>query len=198
MKPIPEGAWNAWSPCELAERIGETTSTWYVVGGWALDLWHGCETRKHEDLEFSVLSQDVGHFRALLPDLDFFTAKNGVLDYLAPSFSPPPDITQLWGADKREGCWRVDMMLEPGTPDRWVYKRAPAIQIPRREAIRTSKTGIPYLAPANVLLFKAKHRRAKDELDFRTALPRLPESERADLRGWLSRVHPGHDWLRLL
>jgi hypothetical protein len=198
MKPLPEDAWSAWSPYELAERIGDTTSTWYVAGGWALDLWHGYETRKHEDLEFSVLPQDVDRFRALLSDLDFFTAKNRILEYLTPSCFPPAEVTQLWGADTQKGCWRVDMMLERGTSGRWIYKRDPAIQMPRAEAIRTSKTGIPYLAPANVLLFKAKHRRQKDERDFRIALPRLPDSERADLRGWLSRVHPDHDWLRLL
>jgi hypothetical protein len=61
--------------------------------------------------------------------------------------------------------------------------------------VRRNATGIPYLAPSLVLLFKAKHRREKDEADFQAALPWLGAQKKAELRGWLTAFHPGHAWI---
>lgn len=43
--------WCAWHPAELARRVAGISKPWCVVGGWALDLWHGKQTRYHEDFE---------------------------------------------------------------------------------------------------------------------------------------------------
>jgi hypothetical protein len=90
------------------------------------------------------------------------------------------------------------MMVDRGTRDAWICKRDPAIRIPRHQAIRYSEEGIPYLAPAAVLLFKAKYQRPKDERDFSLALRKLDNQEREDLRNWILQCHPEHDWLQAL
>ncbi|MBA8881088.1 type IV secretory pathway TraG/TraD family ATPase VirD4 [Phyllobacterium myrsinacearum] len=41
MQHIPDDAWDAWTPELLFERFRYQHPPWYVVGGWALDLWHG-------------------------------------------------------------------------------------------------------------------------------------------------------------
>ena len=61
--------------------------------------------------------------------------------------------------------------------------------------IARTPDGIPYLVPEVVLLFKAKHDRAKDHADFEGALPQMSEEQRAWLASSLARVHPGHPWL---
>lgn len=193
MTPHPDHAWDPWHPSELARRIGSVPAVWYVVGGWALDLWHGQETRAHEDLEFAVLRRDVALFRAALPDLAFCTAHAGVVTHLKDDVPPPEEVSQLWGHDRHGPCWRVDMMIEPGTPATWIFKRDAAIRLPRHDVLR-SAAGIPYLAPEAVLLFKARHLRAKDRADFRCALPSLGSAARARLAGWLDAAHPGHPW----
>ena len=86
-------------------------------------------------------------------------------------------------------------MMERGTSDLWRYKRAPSLTLPRREAIRTAPGGIRYLTPSLVLLFKAKHRRPKDEEDFDAALPELTEQDQRELRSWLRDLHPDHGWI---
>ncbi|MGZ9724245.1 nucleotidyltransferase domain-containing protein [Rhizobium miluonense] len=198
MNPISDDAWSPWPPSELAGRLKHASGVWYVVGGWALDLWHGTRTREHEDLEFAILPESMQEFREVLGELDFFTVHSGVIEHLAPTEVPPPHVSQLWGLDARNACWRVDMMLERGTSSTWIYKRDPSIQAPRSEIIRISDTGIPYLAPAAVLLFKAKYLRDKDEADFARALPRLDFAERETLRRWLDLAHPNHQWLAAL
>ena len=192
--PAPDDDWSPFSSAELADRLGATRLTWYVVGGWALDLWHGQQTRPHADLEFAVLPGDIAWFRTALTGLAWFMAHAGQVRFLGAA-EPPAQVSQLWGLDPVTRRWRVDMMLERGTPSEWVYKRDPAIRAPRAAVIRRDAAGIPYLAPATVLLFKARHRRDKDEIDFAAALPRLQPSDRRQLRDWLTLAEPGHDWL---
>ncbi|MGL4237572.1 nucleotidyltransferase domain-containing protein [Tabrizicola sp.] len=198
MMPLPENAWDAWSPDELSARLGRSTADWYVAGGWALDLWHGHQTRAHDDLEFAVRPEQIESCRKSLSELEFFIASAGTLTHLPSTVTVPADTWQLWGADLAAGRWRVDMMLERGTPEFWAYKRDPLIRLPRAAAIRRSAAGISYLAPSIVLLFKAKYHREKDERDFQAALPKLQSNEKADLRRWLEQLHPGHDWIAML
>lgn len=193
---IPDDdAWSAWHPADLARRLHGLERPWCVVGGWALDLWHGRQTREHEDLEFTVLRDDVPAFRAALAGLELFTVHDGSVEPLAADRDPPAHVFQIWALDATARRWRFDLMIEPGTPSDWVYKRDARITRPRAEMVATTADGLPYLNPAAVLLFKAKHLRDKDRLDFETALPRLATVERAWLRDCLARLHPGHPWI---
>ena len=195
--PDPE-AWAAWRPEELLRRLGGLTRPWSVVGGWALDLWRGCETRPHEDLEFAVLRPDFRLFREALAECEAWTAHAGELAFSPEGAEPAPHAAQVWLYDRAAGFWRVDLMIEPGTPETWIYKRDPSIRRPRAETILRDDRGIPHLAPAAALLFKAKHRRPKDEADFAMAAPLLPELERRWLKSCLERLHPGHGWIAAL
>lgn len=199
LQTIPDhDRWNAWHPHELADRLKRVSLPWCIVGGWALDLWHGRQTREHDDLEFTVLRDDFAAFRGALEGVDFHTAGDGIVKPLALHENPPPEISQIWCLDSVARCWRVDMMLEQGSPDLWVYKREASITRPRRAMVDATPDGLPYLKPAAVLLFKAKHQRGKDEVDFRNALPKLAGADRAWLKSCLARLHPEHDWLRCL
>ena len=117
MNPLPENSWNAWSPGELYARLGHCKSEWYVVGGWALDLWHGHQTRAHEDLEFAVLPDGIDVCRKILSELVFFEVLGGKLSYLASNGVLPENLWQLWGSDVTAGFWRIDMMVERGTSE---------------------------------------------------------------------------------
>jgi hypothetical protein len=193
--PIPDDdAWLPWTPEELAHHLAGTRRAWYVVGGWALDLWHGRQTRPHEDLEFAVLRGDLGEFAQCLSMLRFHAAQDGVLTPCPLPGQAVDDVFQFWGLDRQASAWRVDMMVEPGTPQTWVFKRQADMARPRADMVWRSAAGIPHLNPAAVLLFKAKHVRTKDEADLDLALPSLPEAERRWLHRCLSQLHPGHAW----
>lgn len=165
-----------------------------MVGGWALDLWHGEETRLHEDIEFAVLRQHLPQFREKLAGVMIHAVDDGRITPLAPHDTPAPETGQFWCRDEAAGCWRADMMIDPGTPEMWVCKRDPSIRRPRAQMVRRSTQGVPYLAPQAVLLLKAKYQRPKDEQDFEAALPRLSPDERSQLGQWLEHLHPGHVW----
>ena len=188
-------AWSPWTPTDLFKQLAHVERPWCIVGGWALDVWQGQQTRTHEDLEFTILREDFPVFREALGPLDFYAVKGGVFELLESNCEPAADIFQIWCFDTVAQAWRVDMMIEPGTPDRWVYKRDTSITGERSEMVCTNEAGIPYLRPAAILLFKAKHLRKKDQADFNLALPRLSPVERQWLMEHLAQVHPGHEWL---
>lgn len=187
--------WQAWTPDELARRLCSVDRPWCVVGGWALDLWLGRQTRAHSDLEFTVLRTDFDCFRQALGDLDFYAVKGGTFQFLSATCLPAEDVFQIWAYDRAAPAWRVDVMIEPGTPQTWAYKRDPSITCPRAEMVLQSTAGIPYLRPAAVLLFKAKRTRAKDRSDFAMALPQMSAQERVWLVRHLTLLHPEHPWL---
>ncbi|NIF31796.1 nucleotidyl transferase AbiEii/AbiGii toxin family protein [Enterobacter sp. Cy-643] len=198
-KSIPnQNCWESWNPDELACRLGYVSKPWCVVGGWALDLWHGAKTREHEDIEFTILREDFSVFRQALAGMEFFSVNDGVLTRLAEGLAPGVYISQIWCFDRSAGYWRADMMLEPGTPENWVYKRDRQIKRHRDEMVGVTTTGIPYLNPSAVLLFKAKYSRAKDKVDFFRAAPRLSPSECLWLQSCLEHQHLDHVWLTKL
>ncbi len=187
-------AWDAWTPDTLSRRLSGVSLPWCIVGGWALDLWHGSQTRAHSDLEFTVLRRDLNAFLCLFHELTFYTAHSGVLEPVRAEQKPSSDILQFWGFDRVAERWRIDMMIEPGTDETWAYKRAPSIIRPRADMVMQTINGIPYLNPAAVLLFKARDRRPKDRGDFEKALPTLQAHDRAWLKACLGSLHPGHEW----
>jgi hypothetical protein len=169
-----------------------------MTGGWAFDLFLGQQTRDHADIEFATLPSDIPKARKALAELEFFAARNGELSFLERDADVPDAIWQLWDADFKSQVWRVDMMIERGTKDRWVYKRNSTISQPRDQATYLNDQGIPFLAPANVLLFKAKHTRDKDVQDFDRVLPHLRPHEKVLLRRWIASEHSVHPWLAQL
>ncbi|MCA7938691.1 nucleotidyltransferase domain-containing protein [Burkholderia cepacia] len=198
MNTPDQETWNAWQPTELAQRLNDMRLPWCVAGGWALDLWHGFQTREHSDLEFTILRENFSRFLHAFSDLEFYTAHAGVVERLPADQNPPSEVMQFWGFDRAAECWRIDMMIEPGTNESWAYKRNPSFKRPRAEMVMRTADGIPYLNPSAVLLFKARDRRAKDQQDFERALPKLPLNERAWLKGCLDVLHPGNEWARVL
>lgn len=193
-----ENAWNAWQPVELAQRLRDVPLPWCIVGGWALDLWHGVQTREHSDLEFTILRDHLGQYLHAFDELAFYTAHSGVVEPLSAGRSVSPEIMQFWGYDRAAQCWRIDMMIEPGTTQVWAYKRDPSIQRPRNEMVMRTADNIPYLNPSAVLLFKARDPRPKNQQDFERALPKLSAAERAWLKHCLDALHPGNAWASAL
>lgn len=185
--------WDAWHPAEAARRLAGVTAPWCVAGGWAVDLWHGRTTRDHEDLEIAVPSAGFGEIRAALPELEFEVVGSG---RRWPLDGPAFDVMdQTWGREPGSGVYRIDVFRDRHDGDTWICKRDETIRLPYDRMIRRTADGVPYQSPEIVLLFKAKHARAKDEDDLVGLLPTLDREQLAWLADALRRAHPGHAWI---
>jgi hypothetical protein len=188
-------AWKPWRPDEVMERLAGVGAPWCVAGGWALDLWHGQETRPHEDLEIAILRPDFAVFRAQLSGFRCCVADSGKVSALPTDSAPGSDKHQIWVLDEPAKAWRMDILLEPGDGQMWVFRRDQAIRRPRSQMIATTAGGVRYLKPEAVLLYKAKAVRAKDEKDLSLCVPLMEAAARAWLKVSLVRVYPCHPWI---
>lgn len=187
---------NAWTPSEIAHRLDAVAAPWYVAGGWALDLFHGSQTRRHADLEIAVPAADFPEIR------DRFPAPGFVFDAVGDK-RVWPDATpealavtqQTWLREAAGDDYRVDVVREPHEHRTWICRHAPSIRFPYADIIRRTADGIPYLTPELALLFKAKYLRPKDQQDFEATVPLLSRAQRERLADLIGHKYPDHQWL---
>jgi aminoglycoside-2''-adenylyltransferase len=190
---------------EAAAILSRLGRRWWVSGGWALDLFLGRVTREHHDVDTLVLRSDQRDLRACLRELR------------PEKIMPHPEGLMNQGtlAPWKEGEWlelpvhqidvhrdsdglKFQVMLAESSGADWVYRRNRTITTPLRAMGIEPLWSLPYLAPEIVLLFKAKHLRPHDQLDFRNVAGSLSPDARRWLRHALEVCHPGHEWLRQL
>jgi hypothetical protein len=194
-EPISE--WQPLSLDEAARCFASASVPWWIAGGRAIDLFLGRDTRAHQDLDVGVLRRDVSVVLRSLPDWEIFEAKDGALTPL-PHGGPRTGVNSLWCRPKGAQSWKLELMLDESEGEFWVYRRDPGVRRTLRDALKRSSSGIPYLAPEIQLLYKAKHTRPRDELDFQAATPKLSEEARRWLLQSLARTLLSHPWAHAL
>lgn len=194
----PIEAWEPWSPDQVNRRLKDVSAPWAVVGGWAIDLFLGRETRRHIDIEIEIPRSSFDAVRMQLAGYRLHSVGDGELRPLTTAAPMPEDRHQCWVLDEAAGKWRLDVMCVPGDAQVWRYRRHEEIDAPRERMVRRSDRGVPFLVPEGVLLYKAKYFQEKDEADFTNALPEMTREARVWLRDALQRVHPDHSWLERL
>jgi hypothetical protein len=151
--------------------------------------------REHDDLEIAVPAARFDEIAAAFPGFEWDVVGDG---RMWPFPEQSEKHFQTWLREPATGRYRIDVFREPHVDDRWVCRREASITMPYSELTLHTIDGIPYVVPEVALLFKAKHLRDKDQADFQRVLPALPQTRRSRLGGWLSQVHPGHQWIEEL
>ena len=185
--------WEPWTPHDVAAPLAKVGTRWYVVAGWAIDLFLGRQTREHKDPEIGVPKSGFELVKKALPGT-WHVVGGGRARPVTPESLAEHFQTWLW----IDGAYRLDVFRDPHAGNSWVCRRDQSIRRPYGESLALSADGIPYLAPEQVLLFKAKHDRDKDRRDLAEALPAMRPDARTWLRDALAVVHPGHAWLQAL
>ena len=199
------GPWAPRTPADVATLLADYAGTWWIAGGWAIEAFTDV-TRRHADIDPSVMGCELPLFRRYLAGrLHVWTATRGALAPLPPEDRPegkadevlPEGCGQVWTRRGPLEPWEYDVLIVPGTPEEWVYKRDPSIRKPMADAL-WHRDGISYLRPEIQLLYKAPGLRAKDQADFVATLPHLARDPRAWLRAALTSTLPSHPWLESL
>jgi hypothetical protein len=190
-----DGRWSScWTPSEVARRLTGIATPWCVAAGWALDLFHGTQTREHGDIEIAIPAAGFPQVRDRFPGYVF----DGVGDGRIWEAATPEVLAathQTWLRDPATDDYLVDVFREPHEGDIWICRHDETIRLPYSDIIHHTHDGIPYLAPELVLLFKAKHARPKDQADFDATVPRMTPAQRETLAELLAHARPGHPWL---
>jgi hypothetical protein len=75
-------------------------------------------------------------------------------------------MSQLWVRRDAHSPWLVDLLLTLTDGNDWLYMRDQGIRRPLATIGFVVDDGVKYLQHEIVLLFKAKPKRSKDEIDF--------------------------------
>ena len=169
---------------------------WAVAGGWALDLALDVARRPHHDVDLATFRTDQAALRANFAGWRWSHVAGGVVhpSPVGASFALPIHELHATSPDGRS----LEFLLNERDGDDWVFRRDARVRLPLADAIHESAAGLPVLAPAIVLLYKAKAPRPVDEMDFRDAAPHLAPSARSWLAAALALVHPAHPWQGML
>jgi hypothetical protein len=173
------------------------STTWWVAGGWALDLFLGKQCRPHGDLDIGILRRNLPEVLAAMPDWEFFEASGGILSGPI-RIDARSGVNSLWGRRAGSSDWVIEFLLDESAGDQWVYRRDHRIRRTLRESIRHDAAGIPYLAPEIQLLYKSREPRSVDDEDFTRVLPRLDGASRRWLGDTLGLLDRQHRWLAAL
>jgi hypothetical protein len=188
------GTWEPLSLLEVRDLMGPLT--WWVVGGWALELATGV-SRHHEDTDVAVPRHDLPRVAAHLTGHHaphhLWAAQHGTLTPLARLDPFPADHEQLWVRRNAQSPWVLDLLLTPVDGDVYVYKKDHRVRLPMSEAVVTTD-GIPHLAAHVALLHKAHLGRPKDDVDLAAALPTLTREERRWLTDAVRLAVPDSRW----
>jgi hypothetical protein len=180
-----------WEPLALDEAVAlmrAFPAPWWIVGGWAIDLFVGRETREHSDVDVVVRRADQELLRKRFAGWDIQVADDGELEPWIGYLEPPR--SGLWARSAANGPWQLQFILAQHDGVDWLYRHDESIRLPLAAAILHDERGIPFARPEIVLLSKSRLVREHDERDFEAALPLLDDTSRARLRAWLPAGHP--------
>jgi hypothetical protein len=163
---------------------------WWVAGGWALDIFVGTG-REHDDVDVLVRRGDQQWIRRQLPDWDVQIAHAGRLEPWPDGHDVDLPRSGFWARSDPDGPWQLQFLLGEHEADEWWYRRDRSIRMPLGEIGHVSASGIPYLRPEIVLLYKSRLDRPRDAEDFERTLPKLDDDARKRLASWLP---PDHVW----
>ncbi|MGO4489911.1 hypothetical protein [Microbacterium sp. 2RAF4] len=195
--PMP-GSATPWQPIDVSGAMALLDGSavrWWVSGGVALDRWLGREIRTRPNIDVSVIAPDLPAFVDGLPDGFTAWAPAETEGYVVPFDEAPVDSDRqpVLLRDESRRAWVLQVNVEDGTGDVWVYKRDPRLTLPWERAV-IDVDGAPVGAPAVQLVWKALRPRPEDDLDKDAVVAALDD----EARGWYERailsIHPHSTW----
>ena len=185
----------------VRQELSALTCPWWFAGGWALDLFLGTVARVHHDVDIVIP-------RSAQLALQQYLIERG-WKLIAPfegRMEPWPLHMRLELPRHQVHAHRDDVFLDFLLTDIergvWRYRREPNIVRGEERMSMKNSSGLPYLAPELVLLFKSKNtstkERGKDQGDFERVYTYLDRERKAWLRWALIATQPDHAWIECL
>jgi hypothetical protein len=168
---------------------------WYIAGGWAVDLYLGNVSRKHDDIEIVVFRKDQTYLKEYFKKWDIEKVEDRELKSWGMEFLNLP-IHELHASNKTGD--KFEILINEKEGFEWKYRRDLRVKMPVTEVGRFTTSGLPYLNQVIVLLYKSKHIRPKDQQDFLKVLNEISFNQKMWLANALALKDPEHQWLKKL
>ena len=185
-------------PLKIAFIMRDFKPDWFIAGGWAIDLFIGEQTRSHEDIEIAIFRKNQFELQNYLEKWDLRKAVNGeLIEWKKDEFLELP-IHEIHCFNENIEPKSFEVLLNESNAEKWVFRRNQNVTKPVSELYLLNNSGLKFLRPEVVLLYKSKNPRARDEQDFRTAFQHLDYDSKEWLKNALSISYSRHHWLESL
>jgi hypothetical protein len=195
------GPWAPADPREVADLLSALETTWWIAGGWAIEMAVGQAFRPHDDIDILVRHDTLPAVREVLSGWDLYVADPpGTLRPWKPRETLAADVQDIWCRPRPGSPWRIQIMVDHApTPGMWEFRHDPRITRPIESIAASTDDGIPYLVPDVQLLHKATDPRPKDDMDFTKTVPILTTAQKRWLADAIRQTHGGHHpWIQAL
>ncbi len=167
------GRWDPLTPQQVVDLFwaSPVRPSWWIAGGYAIELFVGRSLRQHADIDVMILRRDQQLVHDVLSGWDIRAADPpGHLRSWRARETLPHSVHDIWCREDPSGPWRLQVMLDESDGERWYSRRKSTIAMPIRDLGRHTSDGWPYLSPEVQLFYKAKalDQLEKDEMDSRT------------------------------
>jgi len=219
----------------LFSYLSNANIDWAICGGDAIDMFVGHKTRDHKDIDIAVFWDQRDRLLTYLLQGEWriFEPENGLLREVTCIDDDFKRSDNLWCISKRTTAYEItskynnffhittsrkhqdsldfmEFLFNKRVDNQFVYKRNSNIK--HDNAILHDNSGIPYLAPELVLLYKSIFVRYIDSNlpseedmvncyrhDFNVTFPLLNSKQKLWLASALKSTYPkGHEWLDIL
>lgn len=185
-------------PLKIAALMRNFQSDWFIAGGWAIDLYLGNISRPHDDIEIAIFRRDQVALQNYLDGWLLQKAENSVLSIWNQNEFLELPVHEIHCFHETGEPQNFEVLLNERNDDDWIYRRNAKIKKSLTEIYLTTASGIKFLRPEIVLLYKSKNPRAKDEQDYESAVKRLNAESVKWLGNALAVCDSKHAWLRRL
>lgn len=158
---------------------------WFVAGGWAIDLFLGCETREHQDIDIAIFREDQFELQRHFSGWRWEKVVNGTsVGWDSDQWLELPVHEVRATSDERQ----LEFLFNERRGDLWLYRRDQTIG----RSISRFRAGValPIFPPEVVLLYKSNSPTETDLVDFHKAWPRLKSEARQWLAEAMVKVRP--------
>jgi hypothetical protein len=168
--------------------------SWYVCGGWALDLFLGRLTRPHKDVDIAIARRDQAVARAYLGERGWSleVAEGGMLRPWGDRWLALP-VHCIWCRNERSDPSFLELLLNEIDETGFRFRRDEAVTLAREQMSFIATGGVSVLTPEIVLLYKAS-RPDENAADLENTVNHLTGERRRWLKGALQKLYGCHDW----
>ena len=161
-----------------------------------MDLFLGEVSREHKDIEIIVFREDQFHLKEYLGNWNLYKVENHKLRNWGNEILNLP-VHEIHAFNKQSDQ-RFEILLNESDGFYWKYRRDLRVKLPLNDIACLTTSGIPYLKPEIILLYKSKDIRPKDQQDFLRILNYISFNQKMWLANALAIQDPEHQWLEKL
>ncbi len=185
-------------PLKIADVMRDFKPSWFVAGGWAIDLFLGKETRSHSDIEIAVFRQDQAALHNYFKGWNLQKTVNGKLVVWHQEEWLTLPTHEIHCFNETANSPKIEVLLNESNETEWIYRRNQEIRRSLAKIRLRSSEGVNFLCPEIVLLYKSKNPRTKDEQDFQAVVGHLDPERKQWVKNAIGICDPKHRWLQSL